>query len=160
MMHPKIVDPGIVRSELLNRRITDVAVGVLIRPEDNAFLLTSRPQGKPYAGYWEFPGGKLELGEAVLDALKRELLEEIGIEVQEASLWKVDVFDYPHAIVRLNFCKVSKWGGTMDMLENQNFIWSQLPVCVSPVLPGTFPVLAWLALERGFLGATTVSPVI
>jgi 8-oxo-dGTP diphosphatase len=63
-----------------DRAIVDVAVGVLIRP-DGDFLLTSRPQGKVYAGYWEFPGGKLEAGETVEQALRRELVEEIGITI-------------------------------------------------------------------------------
>ncbi|MEI7495819.1 MAG: NUDIX domain-containing protein, partial [Betaproteobacteria bacterium] len=59
-----------------------VAVGVLIRSDDS-FLLTSRPEGKAYAGYWEFPGGKLEVGETVAQALKRELQEEIGITIED-----------------------------------------------------------------------------
>jgi len=57
-----------------------VAVGVLIRP-DGYFLLTTRPAGKDYAGYWEFPGGKLEQGETVAQALTRELREELGYAV-------------------------------------------------------------------------------
>ena len=61
-----------------DRKVVDVAVGVLIRPNGD-FLLTSRPAGKVYEGYWEFPGGKLEAGESVSQALHRELHEEIGI---------------------------------------------------------------------------------
>ena len=156
MMQPKVVDPAVHRGFQGIRSITEVAVGVLIRPSDNAFLLTSRPEGKPYAGYWEFPGGKLEAGESVVEALQRELLEEIGIQALDAVLWKQEVFDYPHALVRLNFCKVTQWLGDIEMRENQDFNWSQLPVAVSPILPGTFPVLAWFARERGFLGETAV----
>ena len=63
----------------LDRPVVDVAVGVLIRANGD-FLLTSRPEGKVYAGYWEFPGGKLEAGETVEEALARELQEELGIE--------------------------------------------------------------------------------
>ena len=62
----------------------DVAVGVLI-DADGRFLLTSRPEGKVYAGYWEFPGGKLEAGEAVEAALARELHEELGITIGGAG---------------------------------------------------------------------------
>ena len=65
------------------RRPVDVAVGVLIRP-DGRFLLTSRPEGKVFAGYWEFPGGKLEAGETVEQALRRELHEELGITIGAA----------------------------------------------------------------------------
>ena len=154
---PKVVDPEVRRELQHTRQVTEVAVGILIRPSDSAFLLTSRPEGKPYAGYWEFPGGKLEAGESVLEALKRELLEEIGIQIQTAELWRQELFDYPHAMVRLNFCKVTHWLGDVEMRENQDFNWSQLPVEMNPVLPGTFPVLEWLAQERAFSGETTTA---
>ena len=136
-----------------DRAIVDVAVGVLIRP-DGDFLLTSRPEGKVYAGYWEFPGGKLEAGETVEQALRRELVEEIGITIVKAHAWKIEVVDYPHALARLNFCKVFEWRGGMQMREGQSFAWQRLPVEVAPVLPGTVPVLRWFALERGFDAAT------
>jgi 8-oxo-dGTP diphosphatase len=135
------------------RTPVEVAVGVLI-DRDGQFLLTSRPQGKVYEGYWEFPGGKLEVGETVEQALRRELQEELGITIASATLWKVEVMDYPHARVRLHFCKVFKWSGELQMREQQSMAWQQLPVEVTPVLPGTVPVLQWLALEQGFVGAT------
>ena len=135
------------------RKVTDVAVGVLLE-HDGAFLLTSRPEGKVYAGYWEFPGGKLEAGETVEQALRRELEEELGITIGAAELWKTQMVDYPHALVRLHFCKVRQWVGELQMREAQSFAWQQLPVEVTPVLPGTVPVLAWLAEERGFQAAT------
>lgn len=132
-----------------DRPVVDVAVGVLIRP-DGDFLLTSRPAGKVYNGYWEFPGGKLEAGETVEQALQRELHEELGITIGPASLWKVELVDYPHALVRLSFCKVFSWTGDLQMREAQSFSWQRLPVAVAPVLPGTVPVLQWLAAEQGF----------
>jgi 8-oxo-dGTP diphosphatase len=136
-----------------DRKVVDVAVGVLVRA-DGDFLLTSRPPGKVYEGYWEFPGGKLEQGESVEQALRRELHEEIGITIAAAHPWKVEMVDYPHALVRLNFCKVFDWTGELHMHEGQLFAWQSLPVTVQPVLPGTVPVLAWFAEERGFSGAT------
>jgi 8-oxo-dGTP diphosphatase len=126
---------------------------VLLRA-DGAFLLTSRPEGKVYAGYWEFPGGKLEADESVEQALRRELQEEIGLTIHDCMLWKTERIDYPHALVQLNFCKVTQWSGDLQMLESQSFAWQQLPVSVQPVLPGTVPVLAWLAQERGFTADT------
>jgi 8-oxo-dGTP diphosphatase len=135
-----------------------VAVGVLIRP-DGAFLVTSRPAGKVYAGHWEFPGGKVEPGETVEQALARELHEELGITIAGAERWQVQMFDYPHALVRLHFCKVVAWTGEFEMRESQAMAWQQLPVDVRPVLPGTIPVLGWLAAERGFAGATHDTPV-
>ena len=131
----------------------DVAVGVLIDSQDR-FLLTSRPAGKPYAGYWEFPGGKVEAGETIEEALARELHEELGIEIGHAQRWQVEVVDYPHALVRLHFCKVRQWSGELQMREQQLMAWQDLPVQVQPVLPGTVPVLRWFAQERGFAGAT------
>jgi 8-oxo-dGTP diphosphatase len=130
-----------------------VAVGVLIAP-DGSFLLTSRPEGKVYAGYWEFPGGKVEPGETVEQALRRELMEEIGIAIGEVHPWRTAVVDYPHALVRLNFCKVHHWTGELHMHEGQSFAWQRLPVQVRPVLPGTVPVLDWFAQEQGFSGPT------
>jgi len=140
------------------RTPVEVAVGVLIERDghgrEGRFLLTSRPDGKPYAGYWEFPGGKLEAGETVEQALRRELHEELGIAIGHAEPWKVEVFDYPHALVRLNFCKVYDWQGAFEMREGQQMAWCALPVQVNPVLPGTVPVLQWFAAERGFAGPT------
>ena len=135
------------------RSPVDVAVGVLI-DRDDRFLLTSRPEGKVYAGYWEFPGGKLEAGESVEQALRRELHEELGITIGAASPWETELVDYPHARVRLHFCKVFDWHGEFEMRERQAMAWQSLPVAVSPVLPGTIPVLEWFAQERGFAGAT------
>ncbi len=134
--------------------MVEVAVGVLIRPHDAAFLMTSRPVGKVYAGYWEFPGGKLERGESVSDALRRELQEELGIDALEIAPWRSKVVDYPHALVQLHFCKVTAWSGVLQMREAQDCSWQQLPAAVTPVLPGTIPVLQWLAAERSHLGPT------
>ena len=150
---PLQADPDRPREGGPDRPMVDVAVGILLQP-DGLFLLTSRPPGKVYAGYWEFPGGKLEAGETVLQALGRELQEEIGISVQHAKAWRSEIVDYPHALVRLNFCKITEWLGVLQMREGQSFRWQSLPVDVGPVLPGTIPVLQWLAQERGFQGAT------
>ncbi len=153
MSSPLVADGDRPRQGGPDRKEIDVAVGVLIR-QDGAFLLTSRPSGKVYEGYWEFPGGKLEEGETVEQALRRELQEEIGITIGEVMPWRVELVDYPHALVRLNFCKVFKWTGQLQMHEGQSFAWQFLPVQVQPVLPGTVPVLDWFARERGFEGAT------
>ncbi|MEY4651966.1 MAG: hypothetical protein RI884_547 [Pseudomonadota bacterium] len=140
-----------------DRPEVQVAVGVLVRP-DGRFLLTSRPTGKAYAGYWEFPGGKIESGETVHQALHRELQEEIGVTIGASQPWRVERVDYPHALVRLHFCKVFEWTGELQMREGQSFAWETLPVQSAPVLPGTVPVLAWFAQEQGFTGATHHGP--
>ena len=131
----------------------DVAVGVLIDAQGR-FLLTTRPPGKVYAGYWEFPGGKVEHGESIEQALRRELHEELGITIAAAQPWQVELVDYPHARVCLHFCKVFAWQGDFEMREGQAMAWQQLPGLVAPVLPGTVPVLCWFAAERGHVGPT------
>ena len=148
-------------SDAVQERVpVDVAVGVLVERDaqgrEGRFLLTSRPAGKVYAGYWEFPGGKLEAGETVEQALRRELQEELGITIGAAYPWKVELMDYPHARVRLHFCKVYEWAGAFEMREQQQMAWENLPVQQQPVLPGTIPVLQWFAAERGFAGVTHV----
>lgn len=125
-----------------------VAVGLMLR-QDGAFLMASRPPGKPYAGYWEFPGGKLEAGESLLQALAREFEEELGVAVIEAQFWRSLRMDYPHALVDLQFCRITAWNGEPQGLEGQQLAWQTLPVTVSPVLPGALPVLDWLHQERG-----------
>jgi 8-oxo-dGTP diphosphatase len=142
------------------REPVHVAVGVLIQLDaqgrEGDFLLTSRPPGKAYAGYWEYPGGKVEPGETVAQALARELHEELGITADPADVipWRDQLVDYPHARVNLHFCKLHRWQGEFDMREGQQMAWQTLPVQVVPVLPGTIPVLEWLAQERGFGGIT------
>ena len=70
----------------IKRPVTLVACGILMK-EDGGFLMGSRPEGKPYAGYWEFPGGKLEFGESVHQALAREMREELGLMVKDSAPW-------------------------------------------------------------------------
>ena len=148
----QVAHPERAREGGPDRPLVQVAVGVLMRGD--AFLLTSRPEGKVYAGYWEFPGGKLEVGETVEAALKRELHEELGIDIDDCVPWRTERFDYPHALVQLNFCQVTRWRGDIEMREGQSAAWQTLPVTVQPVLPGTVPVLQWLAQAQGFEGHT------
>lgn len=120
----------------------DVAVGVLLKPNGDV-LLGSRPDGKPYAGYWEFPGGKVEAGEAVLDALKREFAEEIGVRILSAEPWCGVEHVYPHAHVRLHFFISREWQGEPRALEGQQLAW-QGQMQLEPILPATMPLLVWL----------------
>lgn len=139
------------------RRRIDVVAGVLQRP-DGCFLLAQRPPGKVYAGYWEFPGGKIEGGETPLAALSRELHEELGIEVTTGYPWFVRDFDYNHAAVRLHFFRVRAWRGELQSREAQAFAW-QRPEApeVAPLLPANGPVLQALRLPEIY-GITGFSP--
>lgn len=109
--------------------------------------MAQRPVGKIWAGYWEFPGGKIEPGETAHDALVRELHEELGITVQTAYPWLTRVFAYPHATVRLRFFRVTAWMGELHAHEGQQFAWQQPGnVVVAPVLPANAPILRALEL--------------
>ncbi|HYS75641.1 MAG TPA: Nudix family hydrolase [Burkholderiales bacterium] len=124
----------------------DVAVAVLIR-SDGAALLAQRPASKVYSGYWEFPGGKIESGEPVPEALRREIREELDIEIERAYPWITRVFVYPHAKVRLHFYRVYAWRGEPRALEHQAIAW-QRPDAIEldPLLPANGPVIRSLML--------------
>jgi 8-oxo-dGTP diphosphatase len=134
--------------------ITEVAAAVIERPPAEGlgggpreFLLAQRPHGKPYPGYWEFPGGKIEPGEDPRGALARELEEELGIRVREATPWITRVYAYTHATVRLHFFRVTRWEGEPQPLEDQAIVWQRVGhPDVAPMLPANAPVLAALAL--------------
>ena len=120
----------------------DVAVGILLKANGDV-LLACRPEGKPFAGYWEFPGGKVEQGESVFDALKREFEEEVGVQILSADAWCGVEHVYPHAHVRLHFFISRAWKGEPQAREGQQLAW-QGSVNVAPVLPATIPLLEWL----------------
>ncbi len=131
--------------------IVEVAAAVMLRADGREFLLAQRPEGKVYAGYWEFPGGKVEPGETVRAALIRELQEELGITVTACSPWLTRVFTYPHATVRLNFWRVTAWDGEIGItapLEHSAVDWLPIgqPASVSPILPANDPILKALSL--------------
>jgi 8-oxo-dGTP diphosphatase len=130
--------------------LVEVAVGVLLR-EDGAVLLARRPPSKVYAGYWEFPGGKVEPGETAREALDRELAEELGIRVATAYRWITQEFTYPHAKVRLNFFRVTAWHGEVRPMEHDGMSWEDLArVGVAPLLPANGPVLRGLMLPAEY----------
>lgn len=124
----------------------EVAAAVIERA-DRAFLMARRPQGKAYAGWWEFPGGKVEAGENARAALDRELREELGITVRNARPWLNRAFVYPHAHVMLRFFRVDAWQGEPHPHEGQALAWvhAECPE-VAPILPANGPVLKGLRL--------------
>ena len=130
----------------MSGKLVRVAAAVLIGA-DGGVLLAQRPAGKPYAGYWEFPGGKLEPGESPRAALTRELREELGITLRRASPWLVQEFVYPHAHVELHFFRVFAWDGELHGHDGQAFAW-QHPgrYTVAPLLPANTRILAALDL--------------
>ncbi len=147
----------------MNSCVIEVAVGVLLREVEadeptarptlreqytyDSFLLAQRPEGKAYAGYWEFPGGKVEVGETLPHALERELHEELGIKIVTAYPWLTREHVYTHATVRLNFFRITVWQGELHGKENQQLSWQTTAnLTVSPVLPANTFVLRALQL--------------
>jgi 8-oxo-dGTP diphosphatase len=140
-------------------KIIDVAVGVLLRP-DGTVLLGNRPADKPWPGWWELPGGKLEPGESVMQALARELREELGIHIHTATPWVTYVHAYPTTTVRLAFCRVTGWDGEPQGLEGQLLSWVPLSdaLDVPKLLPATYPPLRWLHLPEVYAISSAGSP--
>lgn len=135
-------EPGAAAS----RPVTEVAVGVVFRA-DGAVLIGQRLAGKPYAGWWEFPGGKFEAGEDAAQALARELDEELGIRVLQSRAWVVREHVYAHAHVRLHFRRVVQWNGQVRSREGQAFAWrAPDAIDVAPLLPAAIAPIAWLGL--------------
>lgn len=137
-----IRDPkqSVYRSQTIPALI-DVAVAI-VRQADGRVLLAERPSGKPWAGYWEFPGGKIEAGETPLAALVRELHEELGIDVDAATPWITFVYAYPEKSVRLHFFRVNRWHGTPHGREGQRLVWEKPEaLTVSPLLPANEIIL-------------------
>jgi len=129
-----------------NAAVTHVAVGVIL-DADGRVLLAERPQGKPMAGYWEFPGGKIERGERPQTALARELHEELGIDIGHALPWITRVYSYPHATARLHLFRVTQWRGEPHGREGQRLCWQDpQAVAVDPLLPANHGILAALRL--------------
>jgi 8-oxo-dGTP diphosphatase len=148
--------PAVRRSGERSR--IDVVAAVVER-SDGSFLLAQRPAGKVYAGYWEFPGGKIEPGEAHARALGRELHEELGIDVEQAYPWLTRDYDYEHAAVRLHFLRVARWRGEPYGREGQQFAWQRAGrLDVAPVLPANGPILRALELPQvyGVSAASTL----
>ena len=127
-------------------KIISVAAAVLLR-SDGSYMLAQRPAGKAFEGYWEFPGGKLEVGETAHTALCRELQEELGITVTRAHPWLTRTYTYTHATVKLHFFRVYEWIGEPAGMEGQALSW-QTPdaLTVSPILPANAPILRALSL--------------
>jgi 8-oxo-dGTP diphosphatase len=139
-------------------KIVEVAAAILLRGsgvndviagiDGIEFLLAQRPEDKVYAGYWEFPGGKVEPGESLHQALVRELQEELGITVDCAWPWLSCEFTYPHATVRLKFFRVISWHGEISPIEHSGFVWTKIGAAapVAPILPANGPILRALEL--------------
>ena len=138
--------------------LVPVAAAVIVAA-DGRVLLAQRPPGKAYAGYWEFPGGKIEPGERPHDALARELREELGIVVHRAAPWLVQRYRYPHAHVELHFFRVFDWKGEPVGHDGQAFAW-QIPgrFDVLPLLPANTFVLRALLLPSVY-GITNAEDV-
>ena len=110
------------------RPVTEVAAGILLDSQQR-FLMGQRPVGKPYAGYWEFPGGKVEI--TIHDSVDLMTIEH----------------DYPHAYVRIHVSVIRDWTGEPTGCENQALSWQDLnrdQLTVDPLLPAALPMIQQL----------------
>ncbi len=125
---------------------TEVAVAV-IKHEDGRVLFAKRPPGTDCAGEWEFPGGKIEVGESPRQALEREIQEELSITITRARPWITLSHNYPHAYVLLHFFVVTGWSGKEHGEEGQELSWQNLSeLTISPLLAANGPVIRSLLL--------------
>ena len=147
---PALDDPGHVTLAFgaLAHQQQVAAIIERVHQGEHQVLFAQRPVGKAYAGYWEFPGGKIEPGESIVAALKREIDEELGLCIHTAALWRVERFSYEHAHVKLNFCRSQDWSGEPHGREGQAFAWQPThAITLTPLLP------ALHAPESGVLAA-------
>lgn len=136
------------------RPLVQVVAGILL-DQNGRYLLSSRPEGKPYAGYWEFAGGKVEAGESDFQALQREFEEELGIRILAATPWLTKVHSYEHAHVRLHFLWVEadQWTGEIQSREGQKWAWQKAgDFTVAPMLPANSALLRSLSIPRQLQG--------
>ena len=136
------------------RPLVQVVAGILL-DKNGRYLLSSRPEGKPYAGYWEFAGGKVEADETDFQALQREFEEELGIRILAATPWLTKVHSYEHAHVRLHFLWVEadQWTGEIQSREGQKWAWQKAgDFTVAPMLPANSALLRSLSIPRKLQG--------
>jgi 8-oxo-dGTP diphosphatase len=123
-------------------------VAAVLYDERRQVLVTQRPAGKSMAGHWEFPGGKVESGESDAAALRRELREELGIEVIEARPLEELRHEYPERCVVLSVWVVSEYAGVPAALEGQPLHWSAAPLLRTlAMLPADWPIVDRLETE-------------
>ncbi len=142
----------------MTRRLVDVAAGVMVRG-DGRFLLGQRAPDAVYAGYWEFPGGKVEAGESPAQALCRELEEELGVRVRHLRPWLRREHLYEHAHVRLHFFEVTAWDGEVNDHVHSALRWQAVDgPPPEPMLPANGPIMKALRLPR-MMGITRAAAV-
>jgi 8-oxo-dGTP diphosphatase len=101
----------------------ELVVVAAVTWRDGRFLAVERPEGKAHAGWWEFPGGKVEPGESLEAALVRELREELSFTATRVRFWREKRFVYPQGPVRLHFFHVLDFEGEVAPLEGQRLAW-------------------------------------
>lgn len=103
------------------RPMLDVVAGIVW--QNGLYLAVERPEGAKMAGWWEFPGGKIESGESRDAALVREFQEELGITPVEYAFWRDVTHEYDDFSIRLHFYHIHQYIGELTPLENQRMQW-------------------------------------
>ena len=126
-----------------------MVVVICILKKREQFLICSRPKGKEFAGWYEFPGGKVEKNEYLIESLKRELLEELSIKLNTKNMIFLQSYEIKrqNKKILLNFFITNKWSGRIKNLENQRIEWVDLKkIRESKILKSNKKILNTLSL--------------
>lgn len=138
----------------------DVVAGILWR--DGQYLAVQRPEGKAQAGWWEFPGGKIEAGETPEQALIRELREELSVTVRHAEFWQLREHTYTGTaarLVRLHFFHIHRFTGEPQPNDGQAMRWTTPEAaCTLPFLAADMPLVRLLAASTAEAAASIHLP--
>lgn len=144
-MMPAIVDQisNIRIAMVKSKKIIHAVVAVVVDANTNKVLVSKRRAGQSYAGYWEFPGGKIEANETHLQALTRELKEELNISVDKAEFIANSKHNYPEFDVSLEVYKITAYSGIVEGHEGQDIVWCEISNLskLEPLLPGSIELI-------------------
>ncbi|AIU66000.1 8-oxo-dGTP diphosphatase MutT [Vibrio coralliilyticus] len=119
-----------------------IVAAIIFNSDQSEVFITKRPDDKHKGGFWEFPGGKVESGETIEQAIARELDEEVGIQVTEQSLFEHLEYDYPEKSLKFDFISVTRFENAPYGKEGQQGVWVPVPELADYAFPeANMPIL-------------------